>query len=252
MRGWRARLGIIIPSLNSTTEPEFYAMAPPGVTFHFDRMGFEQTDAANFEGMVRDVPEAVRRLSHCRVDALAFGCTSGSLYGGINYQYQLIAQMQAIYPVPATTTSSCMVQALQALGISRLSVATPYVDWVNDLERKFLEGSGFEVLSLQGLQMTGFEVGEVHPETLYRFARGACAAGSQALFISCMGLRSLELVAPLEYDLGIPVLSSNLVTCWGLLRLVGLTFQAAQATTVGRLATLPAVPPATPGSTTGG
>ena len=38
MKGWRARLGFLIPPGNPTVEPEMIAMAPPGVSVHFSRM----------------------------------------------------------------------------------------------------------------------------------------------------------------------------------------------------------------------
>lgn len=38
MIGFRARLGLLIPSTNVAAEVEFYTMAPPGVTFHFGRL----------------------------------------------------------------------------------------------------------------------------------------------------------------------------------------------------------------------
>ena len=38
MLGWRARIGVLVPSTNTTLEPELYAMAPRGVTCHVSRM----------------------------------------------------------------------------------------------------------------------------------------------------------------------------------------------------------------------
>ena len=42
MFGWRARIGVLVPPGNPTVEPEFYRMAPEGVTIHFARLqGFQ-------------------------------------------------------------------------------------------------------------------------------------------------------------------------------------------------------------------
>jgi len=40
--------------------------------------------------------------------------------------------------------------------------------------------------------------------------------------LSCMGLRTLEVLSKLEHDLGKPVLSSNQVTLWKLYQLCGI------------------------------
>ena len=36
--GWRGKIGLITPSSNNINEPEFYRLAPPGVTIHTARV----------------------------------------------------------------------------------------------------------------------------------------------------------------------------------------------------------------------
>ncbi len=222
MIGWRARLGVILPSVNTTTESEFYQCLPEGVTAHFTRMEFKEATPEYYERMIEDVPAGARMLSHAAVDAMVFACTSGSLYGGLGHDQKIIAKMKAQADVPASTTSTAVIEAFKTMGVKRISVATPYEAWVDDLEKKFFEQSGLEVLKINGLGMRGLDVCEVHPETLYRFAKAQDHKEAQAMFLSCMGLRTLEVLPRLERDLGKPVLSSNQVTLWMLLRLAGI------------------------------
>ena len=222
MIGWRARFGVIIPSLNGTTEPEFYRCLPEGVTANFTRMEFKETTPEYFERMIDDVPAGARMLSHAKVDAIMFGCTSGSLYGGLGYDQQIVSQITAEVNLPASTTSTAAIDAFRALGIERIAVATPYQSWVDKLERKFFEESGVKVINIKGLGMGGTDVWELHPETLYRFARAQDRKEADALFLSCMGLRTLEVLPKLELDLGKPVLSSNQVSLWKLCMLCGI------------------------------
>jgi maleate cis-trans isomerase len=108
------------------------------------------------------------------------------------------------------------------MGIKKIAVATPYEDWVNDLEKKFFEESGVQVLHIQGLGLRGLDVCEVHPEEFYRFAKAQDREGADALFLSCMGLRTLEILSALEHELDKTILSSNQVTLWKLFRLCGI------------------------------
>ena len=159
MIGWKARFGVILPSVNTTTEPEFYRCMPEGVTAHFTRMEFKETTPEYFEGMINDVPSGARMLSHAMVDAALFACTSGSLYGGLGYDQKIISKIKENIDVPASTTSTAVVEAFKAMGIKKIAVATPYEDWVNDLEKKFFEESGVQVLHIQGLGLRGLAFG---------------------------------------------------------------------------------------------
>ncbi len=221
MIGWRARLGVILPSVNTTTESEFYQCLPKGVTAHFTRMEFKETTPAYYEAMVEDVPAGARMLSHAAVDALMFACTSGSLYSGLGYDRKIMERMREEVDVPVSTTATAVVDAFHAKGIQRVAVATPYEDWVNEKEGDFFGQSGLEVLNIQGLGLRGLDVCEVHPESFYRFALIQDRPEAQALFLSCMGLRTLEIVSRLEDRLGKPVFSSNQVTLWKLMSLCG-------------------------------
>ena len=67
--GYRARIGAIVPSVNTCAEPEFAAMAPAGVAFHVTRLGL----ATARHGDVREMAEYVvisspdlARCSSCR------------------------------------------------------------------------------------------------------------------------------------------------------------------------------------------
>jgi maleate cis-trans isomerase len=222
MIGWRAKFGVILPSVNITTEPEFYRCLPEGITAHFTRMEFKETTPEYYERMIDDVPAGARMLSHAGVDAVIFACTSGSLYGGLGYDQKIIAKMKEHIDVPASTTGTAVIEAFKHAGVNKVAVATPYEDWVNELEMNFFKGNGVEVLNIQGLGCRGLDVCEVHPETLYRFAKAQDRKGADALFLSCMGLRTFEILSRLGRDLGKPVFSSNQVTLWKLFRLCGI------------------------------
>ena len=47
-------------------------------------------------------------------------------------------------------------------------------------------------------------------------------AGAEACFISCTAIRSAGLIAPLEAELGMPVLTSNQAMAWHATRRLGL------------------------------
>ena len=151
MIGWRARLGILVPSANIVMEPDMYRMIPEGVTAHFARVWITEDTPEELEKMIDYVPRASIELSHALVDVYGFGCTSGSLVKGLGYDQEIIARIEAETGKPATTTATACIQAFGEYGIKKISLATPYEKWLNEKEKTFFESNGIQVAAMDGL-----------------------------------------------------------------------------------------------------
>ena len=103
----------------------------------------------------------------------------------------------------------------------------------------FLQGSGFEVVTLANLGVVGMAIGAVPSEQVRELGKRAATTEAGALFISCTALRTVEVLDSLEQDLGIPVVSAIQATMWHALRIAGIE---ARQEGLGRLYRLP-VPP---------
>lgn len=221
MAGWRARLGIMVPSVNKTMEPELYRLVPKGVSLHFSRIRQVEDTLEQLTRMIEDVPRVAVELSDAGVDVIAFGCTTGSLVKGSGYDKEITEKIESSVHIKATTTSTAVLEALKELKIVKLSVATPYKEWLNEKEKEFLEAHGFEVLSIKGLNCLGSETANVPLERVYRLAKGVYRPKADGVFISCTDLRSIEMLEFLEHDINKPVISSNQATMWMMLRMAG-------------------------------
>jgi maleate isomerase len=199
---------------------------PDGVAFHCTRITNYLDTPDELAAMKDEVPAAARLLAHAEVHAMAFACTGGSLLQGLGYDETIIKAMEQATGgrIPATTTSTAVVQAMRHLGIRRLAVVTPYKEWLNDRVVTFLTESGFEVARIAGMGGldTATALSSVPPQAVYVFARRvADGAEFDGLFISCTSFRTAGAVDALEDDLGVPVVSSNQATLWALFRLAG-------------------------------
>jgi len=216
------RLGLLVPSSNTTMEPEFYAMKPASVTVHAARMRIKRVTLEGLTEMERGVEEAAQSLADAKVDVIGYGCTSGSLIRGLGHDREIVSKIERGTGTPAIATSGAVVDALRALHLEKISVATPYIDSINSLEKRFLEDSRFRVLELKGL---GIEdnptIGAQKPGTILRLARTVNRPEAQGVFISCTNLPTIGVVQKLEKDLKKPVVSSNTATLWAMLRKVG-------------------------------
>jgi len=212
-----ARVGLILPSVNTTTEPELAWIAPSGISFHAARVFMEATTPAAIRAMNDEVRAAARLLATLHPDVVAYACTAGSFLEGPEAARMLVDDVRAIVNCPVVATSAAMVAALRALGVLRIGLATPYPRDVTEAERRFLLASGFDVVSCQCLGRSG---AAVRPTTFQEITALVCAVDApsvEAIFVSCTDLRALEIVDELERRLGKPVLTSNQVTLWGIL-----------------------------------
>jgi arylmalonate decarboxylase len=222
---WRARIGLIIPSTNTINETEFWRMVPEGVTVHSARATSTGEFSEAYFQRLRDAGmRCAEDLATAEVDVIAYGCTSGSIVCPLE---EIVADIEGQTGIRTIATAGAVVTALRALGVRRVAVATPYVDFINEAEREFLQGRGFEVTSLHGLRLGETQaerraIGRVPPEHVYRMARLVDRPEAEAIFISCTNLASIGMITRIEQDLGKPVVTSNQACLWNALRLAGI------------------------------
>ncbi len=217
----QTKVGVILPSVNCIMEPELYHVAPPGISFHTTRVLLEKTTPEALIKMEEDLDYAARLIATVNPQAVIYACTSGSFIKGLGWDQVIIDKLESMVGCTATTTSTAMVQAFKALGIRRLALATPYLDVVNEREEDFLNKTGFQVVACKGLGLSGPAIREQAPETVYELVKSVNTPEADGIFISCTDFRAMEVIGTLEKELGKPVTSSNQVSLWALLKILG-------------------------------
>jgi maleate isomerase len=219
--GWRAKVGIIVPSGNSVSEPQFRMMAPPGVEFFAARLRLEREGPDRYLKMAEGIEDAAGLLADLRPSFILFHCTAVSVAGGVGFDDQIAARIERSTGCPGGATVSGVVQALHALDARRIALITPYAASTNALEVAFLEGHGFEVTTNVALD-TLRERRQQEPGEWYRIVREHYTTEADAVFLSCTAVRTIEVINWLEQDLGVPVVTSNQGALWYVLRRLGI------------------------------
>lgn len=215
MHGERGRLGLIVPSSNTTNEPEFATVLPADVSLHTSRMRLVDVAADDLSAMADDTERCAALLSTADVDVVAYGCTTGSLVNGPGYDREIERRIVDHVGVPAVATAASVKRAFDALGVESLAVTTPYTDELTDREEAFLVDAGYDVVEMRGLGLdSNVAIGEQAPETAADAAREADAPAADAVFISCTNYRTFEVISDLERELDKPVVTSNQATLW--------------------------------------
>ena len=227
--GTTARLGMIILQSDQTIEHEAAQLIHPhGATsqialYHSRIPNDTEVNEDSLRQMSLELPQAASLLpSRFAFDAIGYGCTSGATMIGEAEVERLI---KTIHPDARITNpiTACKA-ALAKLGIKRLALLTPYAVPVTQAMQDNLQDAGYEITSIATFnQSDDFKVARISSQSIYEAVMSVGKqADCDAVFVSCTSLRALPIIAEAERALQKPVLSSNQVFIWHLMRLAGL------------------------------
>ncbi|MDZ7712138.1 MAG: Asp/Glu racemase [Rhodovibrio sp.] len=222
--------GIIVLSVDRTVEADLRALVPAAALSlcHTRIESAPDVSAASLAAMADRLPAAAALLPG-GLQAVGYACTSGALMIGEARVRQLIADA---HPDAATTNPlSALKAACAGLGVRRLGLLSPYVAEVSAGMRAHLAECGIPVTAFASFEEENeARVASIAPRSVAAGLRRLAAQGDcDALFASCTGLRAVEAIGAVERELGLPVMASNQVLAWHLLRLCGQPWPHADA-----------------------
>jgi len=220
--GWRGKIGLILPSVQTVTEPLYNRIAPEGVAFFSSRILISQGFMADHKQVEKEAIRAGRELATAEVDCIAYCCTASGIFLGIKGDLEFCAELERETAIPTTSTLSSILKALAVLELKKLVLISPYVGEMHAAEEKFFQTNGFDILNSCSMEIdSGKKFAKVSPGDIYRFCRQSWSTQADGLLISCMNFNAMPCVAFLEKDLGKPVLTSHSATLWNSLRMIG-------------------------------
>ncbi len=235
--GARGRIGLLALATDLNSEAELRRMTPPGVEIFTNRIAnANPVTLDNLRAMAGDITRAARGiLPDNRLDAMVYGCTSGTVAIGADEIERLIRTARP--GIPWTNPITATLAAIGALRARRISVLTPYTTPVNRAIAEHLREKGLEVVNIAGFDLDQDEdMTAVPPRAILAAGLEVCDPSAQLLFVSCTALRVVGVLDALERRLGKPVVASNQAMLWHALRLIG---YSAPIEGFGRLMALP-------------
>ncbi|MCU1479331.1 MAG: maiA [Subtercola sp.] len=229
----QTRIGLVVPSSNTTVETEMPAILgrheSAEFTFHASRMRMAKVSPAQLAAMNAQRERCIIELGDARPDVILYACLVAIMASGIGEHRRvesLVAEQLATGGSSAVVRSSAgaLVEAINALGVKRIALVTPYMRPLAEQVVGYLEAEGFEVVDWRALEVEdNYEVGRIPGERVLDAARSLDLSKANALIISaCVQMPSLDLVDAAEQEFGIPVLSAATAGAYSILRSAGL------------------------------
>lgn len=201
-------------------------MTPPEVSVHFSRMvahgrtGSLQGQEDRNRTQIVHLPETVALLAMVKPNVIVLAHTATSYTLGKAGEQALTERMERDSGVPFITAFGSVVKALSHLQVHRVAFGTPYGESATVQCKLNLEAYGFEVASFGRLE----DVVNIYDETSERaaqLARRVDVSDADAVFLSGVGMPTIDVLDRLEQDLGKPVISSAAAMMWSALRVAG-------------------------------
>jgi maleate isomerase len=228
----RVKIGVVIPSTNTSVEYDYNQVAPDNVSFHTARIfintSIDSDDKAQETlRQIRDGSEkAIHDVITCLPDHLIMGMSSETFVGGLEGSRELTKRMEKWSGLNVSTGSEATNLALEKIGAKRIAVLTPYQPSIDAQVEKYFDDLGYDMVAMKSLRcptatgiadVTGEEILDAIDE-LTEMADGEFDAFVQA----GTNLSSWRVAGEVEEKTGKPLIAINVATLWHALKELGL------------------------------
>jgi maleate isomerase len=135
---------------------------------------------------------------------------------GYKGEQEIISSWEKKYGVQMFTSGQNHVRALRTMGIKKFVGASYFPEKMNTVFARYFSEAGFQVLGMEGIDSPFAEVPNVPPEAIFQFMKSIAAKHKDANGIYMLGSawRTLDIIDPLEKDVGLPVVHAGPARCW--------------------------------------
>ena len=213
----RGLLGVLTPQANTTVEPEFALLLPPGYALINARLtSRETTIEARLKDYLEHIQAGLDQFANAPLAAAAFACTGASYLAGREREDALVAEVRRRCGYPLVTAALAVCDALGVLGAANIGLVSPYPPTLTEASVGYWQSRGFTI---------GDCASVYNPESDFHpiYSLGAASAAAALAELRGRPLDAVVLLgtgmptlAPLaaRHDDGPPSLSCMLALAW--------------------------------------
>ena len=207
------RIGLLLPSANAVMEGDFFRGLPHDASLHVGRMYLRDATSSSEERMLdRFALPAATALETVTPDVVVFDGGGAPFVAGRQYEHELSDQIARATGAAVIGVRSAVVDALRATQSRRIAVVTPHGDSVNGRIKAWLEGEGFEVSVMRGMDLSYADAAAMTPDGVYSFVQSSIGprVPGGALLMAGTNVQAMRALSLLEMTYDVPIVTSNL------------------------------------------
>ncbi len=211
-------IGVLTPQANTTVEPEFSILWPPGYAMINARMVSDRdTVEQRLVDYFHDLDAVLTRFANAPISAVAFACTGASYLVGAQAEDETVARLSDRLGLPFVTAGKAVSDGLDALGARRIGLVSPYPPALTEASVPYWRDRGFDIA---GVASAVLDDTQFHP--IYSIPAGRTtetfdrlqADGADAIVMLGTGMPTLETILKRAGSGQAPVMSCVLALAW--------------------------------------
>jgi maleate isomerase len=215
---YRGIVGVIKPRATDSSLVDMIKLLPEGIGVIPVYLNLTQGSREEYGSSYATYEKHIAYLASQKCNVIAIEGAPPFMLLGPAREAEMVDGWKQKYNTDMFTSSQNQVNAFKALKVKRILGITSGSGGpdMNKVYAKYFEDNGIGVVAMEGMGVEFRSIPEVPPATIASFIKKAFAEhkGADAVYILGSSLEALRLIAPLERELGVPVVQAIAARIW--------------------------------------
>lgn len=217
---WRGVFGLVKPTRRPGSLEECVRMLPEGIGIIPLLLDIRTGTKSEFTSAIDQYEPKIRELAEQEVDLIMPDGSAPFMLLGYDAERATVKRWEKKYGIPIFTPGQNYARAMKAMGCKRL-VNIAYTTWDDaDLVAAYFKPQGITMVAREVFPVPFQGVQQLSSKEVYAFIKKRVLAHKDVdgIFIQGGAWRVLDILEPLEQDLGLPVIHSGPTRAWEVMR----------------------------------
>ena len=213
---WRGVVGVIKPTMRPGSLEEFIRLLPEGIGVIPLFLGIRRGTEDEFQQAMLAYEAKVAELAELKLDLIHPEGAPPFMVQGIEGEKKIVGEWEKKFKIPIVTAGMTQGEAMRALKGKKILGVTYFTGKINETFSRYFQEGGLDVVGMEGISVAFEDVGRLSSQEVYAHTRKAFlrCPGADAIYMLGSGWRTLDIIAPLEQDLQVPVIHPVPARVW--------------------------------------